>query len=461
MEYTTLKKVHIFFYSKDDKDNYNFLLYKNLLNLKPEENEQYTHMFNTITQSDNGSIYSISRFLAQNFGNILTDEFISKFNKKEKVEIKNNYQNLKLYELWENETYLYWLDKLSQNLIQYDEIKEEVFFFVEFPFVSIDELNYLLEENEENIRFIYVNETNYDSIKLTEESSNIFNILSLQKMKEHIINSIKAKEENKNIIYIILSLKTPGKDQNGFFHFPALFQSLYRKNNEDWKYINVSTDGLPSDELLSKTKAILIPGSNLSVYNDYDFLRKTEDFLKKLINEILFENKYPNLKILGICFGMQIIVNALGGAISKMNSPPKGTPEEVEIIDEKFYEFNFYKNSGIEKKKFLKISEAHGDEITKYPEDKYKIKLFGSSKSCKNEIMVDESEKIFLIQGHPEYHPEFNSHRVAKFFIQMRLKKHPTKEDIEKFIDDYINNEDAKNVNIEEYRKMCCYFMKH
>ena len=461
MEYTTLKKVHIFFYSKDNNNNYNFLLYKNISNQKKEETEQYIHMFNTITQSDNGSIYSISRLLAKNFGNILTDEFITKFNKKEKVEIKNNYQNLKLYELWENEIYLYWLDKLSQNLIQYDDIKEEVIFFLEFPLISIDELNSLLEKNNEKIRFIYLNETNFNSIKLTEESCNIFNIISLSKMKEHIINSIKSKEENKNIIYIILSLKTPGKDQNGFFHFPALFQSLYRKNNEDWKYINVSTDGLPSEELLSKTKAILIPGSNLSVYNDYDFLRKTEVFLKKLINEILFEKKFPNLKILGICFGMQIIVSALGGKISKMKKQPKGTPEQVEIIDEKFYEFNFYKNSGIEKKKFLKISEAHGDEISKNPEDKYNIKLFGSSKSCKNEIMVDETEKIFLIQGHPEYHPEFNSHRVAKFFIQMRLKKEPTKDDIEKFIDSYINNEDAKNVNIEEYRKMCCYFMKH
>ena len=461
MEYITLKKVHIFFYSKDAKDNYNFLLYKNISNKKNEENEQYAHLYNTITQSDNGSIYSISRFLTQNFGNILTDEFIAKFNKKENMEIKNNFQKLKLYELWENDIYTYWLDKLSQNLIQYDEIKEEVIYFLEIPFISIDEFNSLMEKNNLGMRFIYLNEINFTSIKLIEETNNIFNTISLPKMKEHIINSIKSKKENKNIIYIILSLKTPGKDQNGFFHFPALFHSLYRKNNEEWKYINVSTDGLPSDELLSKTKAILIPGSNLSVYNDYDFLRKTEVFLKKLINEILFEKKYPNLKILGICFGMQIIVSALGGKISKMKNPPKGTPEQVEIIDEKFYEFNFYKNTGIEKKKFLKISEAHGDEISEYPEEKYKIKLFGSSKSCKNEIMVDETEKIFLIQGHPEYHPEFNSNRVAKFFIQMRLKKEPTNEDIEKFIDNYINNEDAKNVNIEEYRKMCYYFMKH
>ena len=455
MDYMTLKKVHLFLYSKNDKNNYEFILYAK----NGEEKEKYNHMFNVINQSDNGSIYSISRFLTKNFANVFTDEFISKLNKKEKPETKNDYKDLKLYELWENEVFLFWLDKLSQNLIQYDEIKEEIIYFLEIPFISMDELNSLMKQ--ENKTFIYLNENNYENIKLSDETKSLFEMIQFSKMKEHILNTIKMKEEKKYKIYIILSLKTPGKDQNGFFHFPALFQSLYRKNNEEWKFINVSTDGLPSEELISKTKAILIPGSNLSVYNDYDFLRKTEVFLKKLIEDILFNNKYPNLKILGICFGMQIIISALGGKITKMKEPPKGTPEQIEIIDDKFYEFNFYKNIGIEKKKYLKISEAHGDEISEYPDEKYKIKLFGSSKSCKNEIMVDEKEKILLIQGHPEYHPQFNSHRVAKFYIQFRLKKEPTKEEIEKFIDDYINNEDAKNVNIEEYRKMCCFFMKH
>ena len=416
-------------------------------------------MHNIINQSDNGSIYSISRFLTQNFAHVFTDEFISKLNKKEKPNTENNYKDLKLYELWETDVYGYWLDKLSQNLIQYDEIKEEVIYFLEIPYISIDELNSLMEK--ENKKFIYINDNNLNEIELSNETKALFNMLPIPKIKEHIINTLKIKEEKKYEIYIILSLKTPGKDQNGFFHFPALFQSLYRKNNEEWKYINVSTDGLPSEELISKTKAILIPGSNLSVYNDYDFLRQAEVFLKKLIDDILFNNKYPNLKILGICFGMQIIISALGGKISKMKGTHRGNPEEIEIIDDKFYEFNFYKNIGIEKKKYLKISEAHGDEITEYPDEKYKIKLYGSSKSCKNEIMVDEKERIFLIQGHPEYHPQFNSHRVAKFFVQFRLKKEPTKEEIEKFIDEYINNKDAQNVNIEEYRKMCCFFMKH
>ena len=456
MEYIHLKTVHLFFYSKDTNNNFNFILYKD------KKEELYHHMFNQITNFDNGSIYSISRFLTNNFSNIFTDDFISKLQSNEEIEIKKENRILKQYELWENETFLFWLDKLSKSPIQYDSINEEIVYFIEIPFISIDYLNSLLEKNNNELIFIYMNEKNFSSLKLSEEANKLFNVLSLDQIKKHINDTKKMKEEKSYIIYIILSLKTPGKDQNGFFHFPALFHSLYRKNNEEWKYINVSTDGLPSEELLSKTKAILIPGSNLSVYNDFDFLRKTEIFLKNLIEDILFNKKYPKLKLLGICFGMQIIVSALGGTIKRMPGPHRGKPEDIEIIDDKFFEFNFYKNSGVEKKKILRINEAHGDEIDKYPDEKYKLKLYGSSKSCKNEIMVDDQEKILLIQGHPEYHPEFNSNRVAKIFLKFRFKiENPTTENIEKFISDYLNDDFAKNVNVIEYRKLCYNFMKN
>ena len=454
MDFTILKLVHLFFYIKDSNNNYNFILYKN------NQEEDYTHMYNQIFNFDNGCIYSISRFLTKTFGNIFTDDFISKIQSNKEFEIKNENKNLKQYEIWENEVFLFWLDKLSKNPIQYDSINEEIIYFIEIPNISLDYLNSLLEKNNNEYRFIYINENNFPLIKLSNESNKLFNRLSIIKMKEHIIDSIRINEEKLSPVFIVLSLKTPGKDQVGFFHFPALFHSLYRKNNEEWMYINVSTDGLPSEELLSKTKAILIPGSNLNVYNDYDFLRDTEKFLKKLIDDMLFNRKYPQLKLLGICFGMQIINTALGGTVKKMEVR-RGKPEDIEIIDDKFYEFNFYKKSGIEKKKILRISEAHGDEIVEYPDEKYHIKLYGSSKSCKNEIMVDDQEKILLIQGHPEYHPEFNSNRVAKRFVQFRYKLEPCTENIEKFISDTINDEFAKDLNYIEYRKLCYYFMKN
>lgn len=69
--------------------------------------------------------------------------------------------------------------------------------------------------------------------------------------------------------------------------------------------------------LLKKTKYIIIPGSNLRVYNDIDFLKKTKIYLKNLIVKIKFEKAYPQLRILEVCFGLQIIIDNLGGKIVK------------------------------------------------------------------------------------------------------------------------------------------------
>ena len=51
MEYVQLKKVHLFFYSKDSLNKYNYLLYKNV------KEDLYHHIYNDITYYDNGSIY--------------------------------------------------------------------------------------------------------------------------------------------------------------------------------------------------------------------------------------------------------------------------------------------------------------------------------------------------------------------------------------------------------------------
>ena len=217
MEYVQLKKVHLFFYSKDSSNKYNYLLYKNV------KEDLYHHIYNDITYYDNGSIYSISRFLTKNFSIILTDDFISKLQKKEQFEVKNENKNLKQYQLWENETFTFWLDKLSKNPIQYDAINEEVIYFIEIPNLSIESLNSILDKSSFEYRFEYINDKNYSSFKLFDETLKLFGLLSLAKISRHINDTLKIKEDKAYSLYIILSLKTPGKDQNGIFHFPALF----------------------------------------------------------------------------------------------------------------------------------------------------------------------------------------------------------------------------------------------
>ena len=61
-------------------------------------------------------------------------------------------------------------------------------------------------------------------------------------------------------------------------------------------------------------KALIIPGSAHSVYD----LEQTPwlPILIRLIQNV-YEN-YPDIKIIGVCFGSQIIAQALGGQVEKM-----------------------------------------------------------------------------------------------------------------------------------------------
>ena len=170
-EYIYLKTVHLFFYNKGSGSNFNFILYKNL------QDEVYHHMFNEIINSDNGSIYSISRFLTKKFGVLFTDDFISKLQSNSDFELKNENQNLKKYELWENDSFLFWLDKLSKNPIQYDSIKEEIIYFIEIPNTPLEPLNLILEKNNYEYRFLFITEANFSSVKISKETNKLFNLL--------------------------------------------------------------------------------------------------------------------------------------------------------------------------------------------------------------------------------------------------------------------------------------------
>ena len=365
---------------------------------------------------------------------------------KQKVQLKKKVSN---YNLWAEKTFIFWLNRLSKNVIQYDEIPKTVIYFIELENIDINYLNKITSFN-----FLFLN--NFDkNKKYSQKFQFILNSINYELIINHINQTIKNKDNLEK--YLILSCKTPGPDQVGFFHFPALFHSLYRKNTDNFKYLVASTDELPNEEELKSIKCIIIPGSNLNVNDKYEFLRKTEKFLKNIIDKIY--KKELNIKLLGICFGMQIIINSLGGKISSVGiGKHRSIPEDIEI-DNKFYEYNFVKNSGIEKKSILRICEAHGDYIDEF--DHNMFTLLGKSNSCKCEILIDKMEKIFLIQGHPEYNPEFIINRAAPIFVKMRYKLDPNDENIEKYIEEELSNEMCKNVNILEYRNLCYTFMKY
>lgn len=111
--------------------------------------------------------------------------------------------------------------------------------------------------------------------------------------------------------------------------------------------------------------------------------KKTNEINSKIINYTIQNDK----KLLGICYGAEILALTVGGTIKKSVILQKGK-EKVNIIKE-----NPLFNGN------LQVFESHGFEISKLPELLIGI---GESENCKFEIIQYDKKPIFGTQFHPE-----------------------------------------------------------
>jgi len=111
--------------------------------------------------------------------------------------------------------------------------------------------------------------------------------------------------------------------------------------------------------------------------------KKTNEINSKIVNHTIQNDK----KLLGICYGAEILALTLGGTIRKLTFTQKGN----EII--KIKRENPLSNNE------LRVFESHGFEISKLPSN---LLVIGESKNCKFEIIQYDKKSIFGTQFHPE-----------------------------------------------------------
>ncbi len=464
------KKAHIVFFSfENDKIKFLFIKREN------SSEEGFSQITTSVLPQDNCPTFSIARVLSMNLQSLFNQRNLQKMFKQEELTAEDIMEEKDFFyhELWENKIFIEWLENLSDKpIVQFDIIEGHQFYFYEVPNLgdlvkintNLQKLNFkytlkyfpsevfpllnnsnILDENNKNNYNNLISEINQTTIKFFTSFS----------ADSHIKETLHAISENKLSKFYILSIKPAEgtkQDQAGFFHFPALFQGIYRKNSENWIYLVCSIDKLPLEAELENAKAIIIPGSHLNVYNDHDFLRKTEEWIKH------FHENHKNVKFLGVCFGMQIFVTAMGGKVEKMELPFVRGPTEI-LINQDFWNLDFVKKSGVNKTESLYMMQAHGDECTSIPEQ-LNIRNYAKSDSCFNEVLVCEDERIFLIQGHPEYHPLFNIERMVPFYL-MREGKEKTLENIIELKKKFEEEMNSVQTHSLEWRMICNSFLKN
>ena len=144
---------------------------------------------------------------------------------------------------------------------------------------------------------------------------------------------------------------------------------------------------------------------NLNLLGNYDCFilsgrRKNEKKINEVNSKIIKHCIQNNTKLLGICYGAEILALTLGGTIKK-TTLKKGN-ETIQTLTSNLICANS-----------LDVFESHGFEISKLPSVLIPL---AKSQHCKYEIIQYDKKPIFGTQFHPEMSQDGND-LIEKFCL--------------------------------------------
>ncbi len=160
--------------------------------------------------------------------------------------------------------------------------------------------------------------------------------------------------------------------------YPDMFERFLGAHGFDFKTYNVLTHDIPSNP--QDTDGWLITGSKHGVYEDHPWIAPLEDLVRRI-----YTAKIP---LLGVCFGHQIIAQALGGTVVKFNGGWSVGHTE--------YTLNGHKDP-------VMLNAWHQDQVIDLPKD---ARVIGSSDFCKYAALA-YGDKVLTVQPHPEFNDNF------------------------------------------------------
>jgi GMP synthase-like glutamine amidotransferase len=158
--------------------------------------------------------------------------------------------------------------------------------------------------------------------------------------------------------------------------YPDMFQRLLDGNGFTFKTWRVLDGEFPPDA--HAADGWLITGSKFGAYEDHAWIPPLEDFVRAAYA--------AHVPMVGICFGHQIIAQAMGGRVEKFT---KGW--SVGATD---YDFGG---------KTVRLNAWHQDQVVEKPEA---ATVIGSNDFCANAALLYD-DRMFTVQPHPEFQPDF------------------------------------------------------
>jgi len=170
-------------------------------------------------------------------------------------------------------------------------------------------------------------------------------------------------------------------------------QLIARRIRELGVYSELHPFNLPISKIQElDVKGIILSGGPSSVYDKDAPLPSDEIFIS-------------GIPILGICYGLQLIAQSLGGEVDKLAKREYGRTEL--IIDDHLDLFNQVKNK-------TTVWMSHGDALTKLPEGFEPIGHSTNSPIC---AIRNSQKRIYGVQFHPEVAHTENGGEILRNFV--------------------------------------------
>lgn len=176
-------------------------------------------------------------------------------------------------------------------------------------------------------------------------------------------------------------------------------QLIARRVRECKIYSEIHPYNLPLEKIRSLSpKGIILSGGPSSVY-EKDAPRCDPDLFK------------TGIPILGICYGMQLIAQSLGGKVSHSEKREYGNARL--IIDRPARLFKGIKGRG----ESLKVWMSHGDQIERLPKGFY---ILAHSENTPIAAIENPEKKIYGLQFHPEVvHTQMGKVIIKNFLYEI------------------------------------------
>lgn len=172
--------------------------------------------------------------------------------------------------------------------------------------------------------------------------------------------------------------------------YPAMFQQLLSSVNDDQQvdleFANYAVNAGVYPAEIDEVDAYILTGSKSSVYEDVPWIVQLAEFVRTLHS--------CKKKLVGVCFGHQMVAQALGGETSLSTAGwSLGVKNTIPIGSNRL---------GTEP---FNLIYTHQDQITKPVEGTV---VLASTDTCPI-AATSLGEHILTFQGHPEFYPDYTS----------------------------------------------------